>query len=251
MLRWSFGDVTLRFSALSFIYLLCTLCLSPAIISKPLTITLRPFLSRAPAGTSMHSAGTHISPPSILFNPNLSHSALNKAATTWSSFRSDRLTLQSQKQDEELMLLPANSPCDKHIFRFFALQCLHFAYFLLILWMQLTAYFAYASSAARFDICLDMTHSRPPASRFNCSQSVRWHESNSERCIFCHSKNILLFHKAILALSPLFCTVCVHVVVSSPTQVRASSTAPIALQCASMVKMYSYKVISHVLFHFF
>ncbi len=109
---------------MSFIYLKSSLCL----VFFPLQLSQSHSLSHSGHFSHMHlrvwtcTLLTYISPSSILFNPNLSHSTLNKDATTWSFFRSDSLTLQSQKQ-EDVMLLPADSHCDKHIPHCCFLKC--------------------------------------------------------------------------------------------------------------------------------
>ncbi len=97
-----------------------------------------------------------ISPPSVLFNPNLSHSTLNKDATTWSFFRSHSLTLQSQKQKQKRHYCQPTPRCGKHIlhcclpkpcpsvppFCILPISCLS--------WIKHVPYFAYVSSNARF-----------------------------------------------------------------------------------------------------
>ena len=95
MSRWSHGDANLRFSVVSFIYLDSR---SPlAIITKPLTIKLRPFLSRV----HLQAQTWHLFPPSIPFNPNLSHSTLNKDAATWSFFLRSLRPLCTSKSETE------------------------------------------------------------------------------------------------------------------------------------------------------
>lgn len=146
---------------------------SLAIITKPLTITRRPLLSRAPAGTK-HALRCRASPLSGIFiNPNLSHSTVKtRMQTTWSFLRSHSLALQSQKNRKPNRCHRQPIPAATHTLALsFTATTLH--PFLLGIRVRHMPYFAYVSSNASSDVCLDMTHWRPPALRLNCSQSVQ------------------------------------------------------------------------------
>lgn len=150
-------EVDLRFSVLSFIYLHFAFSLSYSLqLSQSLNHNHAKAISLTCTCRHKHALRWHTSPLQPPYVTQICHVHTRQRCNHLELFVDrTKITLQSQKQEAESTLLPADIVTNT----FFTaacwsvvLQCHHLASSLH------TPYFAYISSYARFDVCLDMTH---------------------------------------------------------------------------------------------
>lgn len=165
---------SLYFGCLHVIIWVCAVPCSRQVLWVMKDVEVEPRGCGSPLLGRLLHVSPHISPPSILFNPNLSHSTLNKDATTWSYLDQTASHTKTRRRTEVIascFTAACWSTCPSLPLFILPINCLN--------------------SAAKFGVCTDMHTSNPlffPGLIVHnvCNGIVQLWSLH-----LCHSKNIL------------------------------------------------------------